>query len=166
MDAVRTPSLARWETLLSPASGFPVRKSGLALHQRLVSRFDYLSGFVTTDSRAPQREPALSLWTRSDSVNACAAVRPQPADLDSFGVPEWSWDACLPALCRIEDDAEFGHEPWHGTGGPIRVERRTLDRAAATTRAFHEACLDAGYKDCPDQNSPGATVMPRSRMAV
>jgi choline dehydrogenase len=84
-------------------------------------------------------------------------VRPQPADLDGFGVPEWSWEACLPSLRRIEDDAEFGHEPWHGRGGPIRVERRTLDRAAASTRAFHDACLEAGFKVCPDQNSPGAT---------
>jgi hypothetical protein len=69
MDAVRTPSLARWETLLSPASGFPVRKSGLALHQRLISRFDYYSGFVTTDSRTPQREPELILWMQIESVN-------------------------------------------------------------------------------------------------
>ena len=93
----------------------------------------------------------------SSAVNAVAAVRPQPADLDGFGVPEWSWEACLPALCRLEDDEEFGHEPWHGKGGPIHVERRSLDDAAATTRAFHDACLDAGFDACPDQNSPGAT---------
>jgi len=74
MDAVRTPSLARWETLLSPASGFPVRKSGLALHQRLISRFNYYSGFVTTDSRTPQREPGMILWMRIGSVNARGAA--------------------------------------------------------------------------------------------
>ena len=62
MDVVRTPSSARWETLHSPASGFPVRKSGLALHQGLISRFDYYQGFVTTDSRTPQREPKVILW--------------------------------------------------------------------------------------------------------
>ena len=69
MDAVRTPSSARWETLLSPASGFPVRKSGLALHQGLISRFDYYSGFVTTDSRTLQREPKQILWTAARYVN-------------------------------------------------------------------------------------------------
>lgn len=74
MDVVRTPSSARWETLHSPASGFPVRKSGLALHQGLISRFDVYQGFVTTDSRAPQREPALILWMRNESVNGLRAV--------------------------------------------------------------------------------------------
>jgi hypothetical protein len=46
-----------------------VRKSGPALHQGLISRFDYYQGFVTTDSRTPQREPTLILWTRNPSVN-------------------------------------------------------------------------------------------------
>ncbi|MGH2792882.1 MAG: GMC family oxidoreductase [Actinomycetota bacterium] len=90
----------------------------------------------------------------SSAVNSIAAVRPQPADLDGWGVPEWTWDACLPALCRFEDDAEFGSEPYHGAGGPIRVERGEMGRVSG---AALEACLTAGYASCPDQNSPGAT---------
>ena len=54
----------------------------------------------------------------SSAVNSIAAVRPQPADLDAWGFPEWTWDACLPALCRFEDDAEYGGEPYHGCGRP------------------------------------------------
>jgi choline dehydrogenase len=86
-----------------------------------------------------------------------AAVRPQPADLDGWGMPEWRWDACLSALCRFEADAEFGKEPFHGADGPIWIERPDFERAAPATRAALEACFDAGYADCPDQNSPGAT---------
>jgi choline dehydrogenase len=92
----------------------------------------------------------------SSAVNSIAAVRPQPADLDGWGIPEWSWDACLPALCRFEDDAEYGSMPYHGSGGPIRVERGDMERAAVTAAAL-EACATAGYASCPDQNSPGAT---------
>jgi choline dehydrogenase len=90
----------------------------------------------------------------SSSVNSIAAVRPQPADLDAWGFPEWTWDACLPALCRFEDDAEYGDKPYHGSGGPIRVERGEMGRVSG---AALEACLTAGYASCPDQNEPGAT---------
>ncbi len=90
----------------------------------------------------------------SSSVNSIAAVRPQPADLDGWSVPEWSWDACLPALCRFEHDAEYGSMPYHGAEGPIRVERGAMGRISG---AAIEACEAAGYASCPDQNSPGAT---------
>ncbi|MEX2554830.1 MAG: GMC family oxidoreductase [Actinomycetota bacterium] len=90
----------------------------------------------------------------SSAVNSIAAVRPQPADLDAWGFPEWSWDACLPAMCRFEDDADYGSQPYHGAGGPIRVERGELGRISS---AALEACETAGYASCPDQNSPGAT---------
>src|SRR5688572_9064728 len=63
----------------------------------------------------------------SSATNAVAAVRPQPADLDALGIPEWTWDACLPALNRFETDREYGHEPHHGADGPIHVERIDLD---------------------------------------
>lgn len=90
----------------------------------------------------------------SSSVNSIAAVRPQPADLDGWGIPEWSWDACLPALCRFETDAEYGSKPYHGADGPIRVERGDMGRISGSAI---EACETAGYASCPDQNSPGAT---------
>lgn len=93
----------------------------------------------------------------SSSVNSIAAVRPQPADLDGWATPEWTWDACLPALCRLEADVDYGYEPYHGSEGPIRVERGDLDRARAVTRAGFEACVSAGYPLAPDQNAPGAT---------
>jgi len=93
----------------------------------------------------------------SSATNAVAAIRPQPADLDAWGVPEWSWEACLPALCRFETDAEYGHEPYHGADGPIHVERIDIGAAAPVTRAVFEALLSAGHAEALDQNAPGAT---------
>src|SRR5207248_11197231 len=92
----------------------------------------------------------------SSATNAAAAVRRQPADLDGWGIPEWSWDACLPALCRFETDAEFGHEPYHGSDGPIHVERIDVDNCTPVTRAVYESLLGM-FGDEPDQNAPGAS---------
>jgi choline dehydrogenase len=91
----------------------------------------------------------------SSATNAVAAVRPQPADLDALGIPEWSWEACLPALNRFESDREYGHEPWHGAEGPIRVERIDLEKATPVTRAVFEALRDR-YGEALDQNAPRA----------
>ncbi|HEX9776381.1 MAG TPA: GMC oxidoreductase [Actinomycetota bacterium] len=93
----------------------------------------------------------------SSATNAAAWIRPQPADLDGWGLPEWSWEACLPALCRIESDRAFGDAPHHGSDGPINVERLDLENAAPVTRAVYDALRSAGHDDEPDQNAPGAT---------
>jgi choline dehydrogenase len=92
----------------------------------------------------------------SSAVNSIAAVRPQPADLNAWGSDLWSWTACLPALNRFENDAEYGDRPYHGDSGPIRVERGDLERSAITSGAY-EACISAGYDPCLDQNEPDAT---------
>lgn len=93
----------------------------------------------------------------SSATNSVAAVRWQPADLDAWGLPGWGYEACLAAMCRLEDDLEYGHHSYHGRGGPIHIERPDLDTCAPVTRASFEACLAAGYPPCPDQNEPGAT---------
>ena len=92
----------------------------------------------------------------SSATNAVAAIRPQPADLDGWGIPEWSWDACLPALSRFETDREFGHEPYHGDDGPVHVERIDLDASPAAQRAVLDAFVDFGIEPAPDQNAPRA----------
>lgn len=91
----------------------------------------------------------------SSATNAVAAVRPQPADLDALGIPEWSWERCLPALCRFESDREHGAEPYHGDSGPIHVERVDLDGAAPVTRAVFDA-LASMFGEALDQNAPRA----------
>lgn len=91
----------------------------------------------------------------SSATNAVAAVRPQPADLDAWGVPEWSWDACLPSLNRFETDREYGHLDHHGSDGPIHVERIDLDACKPVTRAVFDA-LATMFGEALDQNAPRA----------
>lgn len=91
----------------------------------------------------------------SSATNAVAAVRPQPADLDALGIPEWTWERCLPALCRFETDREHGHQPYHGQSGPIHVERIDLQAAKPVTRAVFET-LAGMFGEALDQNAPAA----------
>ena len=154
--ATRLAERGRRVLLLEAGPDFPGEPPELLTTDLRIPVVEYDWGYVSEGDRGLQ-VPRGRVVGGSSAVNAVAAVRPQPADLDGFGVPEWSWDACLPAFCRLEDDEEFGHEPWHGKGGPIHIERRNLDDAAATTHAFHDACLEAGFVAYPDQNAPAAT---------
>src|SRR4051812_6411943 len=62
----------------------------------------------------------------SSAVNTCIALRGQPEDYDEWaalGLPEWTFDACLPAFRKLERDLDFGGEPYHGNAGPLPVRR-------------------------------------------
>src|SRR5262245_11221181 len=42
----------------------------------------------------------------SSAVNTCIALRGVPSDYDEWaalGLPEWSWERCLPAFKRLEN---------------------------------------------------------------
>ena len=54
------------------------------------------------------------------------AVRGATSDFDAWaarGNDGWSFEDVLPAFRRLEADAEYGREPWHGEGGPIPISR-------------------------------------------
>jgi choline dehydrogenase len=92
----------------------------------------------------------------SSSVNSSFALRGQPQDYDGWaalGLPTWSWERCLPYFNRLEMDREFGGLPYHGTSGPIHVEREPLND-------FQELVVSAtrelGHPDLQDLNRPGA----------
>jgi choline dehydrogenase len=92
----------------------------------------------------------------SSAVNTCIALRPQPYDLDEWaalGLPEWSWDACLPYLKRVEDDRDFD-DAWHGKGGPIPIRRHRQGELVRWQAAFVEACKALGHPECADTNNP------------
>lgn len=92
----------------------------------------------------------------TSAINGQIAIRPGPEAFDLW--PEgWCWDDVLPALVRLEDDAQFGHEPYHGVGGPIPIHRTPLDRWEAIDLAVRAAALAAGHPECPDHNAPVGT---------
>jgi choline dehydrogenase len=91
----------------------------------------------------------------SSSVNSTFALRGQPQDYDAWsalGLPSWSWDRCLPYFKRLETDREFGDRPYHGSSGPIHIEREPLNDIQRLVRS---AALELGYADLDDLNRPG-----------
>ena len=92
----------------------------------------------------------------SSSVNSSFALRGQPEDYDGWaalGLPSWSWERCLAYFNRLETDREFGGLPYHGSSGPIHVEREPLNDFQQQLRA---ACLELGHPQLDDLNRPGA----------
>lgn len=93
------------------------------------------------------------------STNATFALRGSPADYDAWaaaGNDGWSFDDVLPSFKRLESDADFGADPWHGDAGPIPIRRyrpaELTEVAAAGLRAFSAT----GIQPVADHNAPGA----------
>ncbi len=95
----------------------------------------------------------------SSAVNDAQFLRPMPDDFDrwaSWGNPEWSYDKVYPYLKKLEADQDFDDE-FHGSDGPIIARRHRVEEWGAQQGAFYQACLDAGFTDCPDHNRPDST---------
>ncbi|MBX3187971.1 MAG: GMC family oxidoreductase N-terminal domain-containing protein [Labilithrix sp.] len=92
----------------------------------------------------------------SSAVNTCIALRGQPYDYDEWadlGLREWSWDQCLPAFKRLENDLDFDNE-WHGREGPIPIRRHPAEELVPWQAAFLEACAEVGFPKSNDSNDP------------
>lgn len=142
--------------LLEAGPDFPGEVPDAVRHLRLGSGVAELD-WDYNDPGMGSSVPRGRLVGGSSAINSTYALRGQPEDYDGWaarGLPEWSWQHCLPYFIRLEDDAEFGDQPHHGRGGPIHVMR---DRAAAgVEEAFTAACLELGHAPAPDMNAPGA----------
>jgi choline dehydrogenase/5-(hydroxymethyl)furfural/furfural oxidase len=87
------------------------------------------------------------------------AIRATADDYDRWGAscPGWSYEDVLPHLRRLEDDANFGAEPYHGAGGPIPVVRLPREEWGPADAALAESAVAAGYGWCEDHNAPSGT---------
>jgi len=95
----------------------------------------------------------------SSAVNTCIALRGQPHDYDewaSLGLRDWSWERCLPAFKRLENDLDVKSE-WHSQEGPIPIRRHTASELGPWQAAFLEACSSLGFPRCDDSNDPTTT---------
>jgi choline dehydrogenase len=133
-----------------------------------VSWRDHDWGFVA--EAVPGREIRLhrgKVAGGSSAVNGTIALRGVPndfADWVKMGCDEWSYEHVLPYYRRLETDPEGGD--FHGTSGPIPIERPTREQWQPIQRAFYDACIDRGFPDSWDQNLPDATGVgpwPRNR---
>lgn len=94
----------------------------------------------------------------SSAVNTCIALRGQPEDYDEWaarGLPEWSWEQCLGAFKRLENDLDVKTH-WHSQDGPLPLRRHPDSEWVPWQAAFVEACLELGFPSCYDSNEPGS----------
>ena len=94
----------------------------------------------------------------TSAINHQIFLRGLPGDFDHWadlGNDEWSYTKVLPYFRKLESDLDFAGD-FHGTTGPISVTRHKRKTWLPLQRAFHSACLAAGYRDDPDMNSPDA----------
>ena len=80
-------------------------------------------------------------------------------DFDSWaalGNDEWSYIKVLPYFRRAETDLDI-RDDFHGTDGPIPIVRREQEPWPDVQRAFHAACIEAGYPASYDLNGPDSS---------
>ncbi len=93
--------------------------------------------------------------------------RGSPADYDAWkasGNPGWGWDDVLPYFIRLETDADFGDQPWHGDRGPMPSTRYRDVEYTDVGAAGLEALVADGFPMVDDHNQPGAVGAGRMPM--
>jgi choline dehydrogenase len=86
-------------------------------------------------------------------------VRGDPADFDGWaarGNTGWGWDDVLPYFVRVESDADFGKQPWHGDAGPLPVDRYLGYDLTEMGQAAMGGLEASGFPPIEDHNRPGA----------
>jgi choline dehydrogenase len=102
------------------------------------------------------------------AVNGHIALRGTPADFDewaAWGNSEWGFAKILPFYRKLENDRDAQGD-FHGTSGPIWIERPRAETWQPINRAFNDACRDLGYPEVWDHNDPRSTGVgpwPRNR---
>ena len=89
----------------------------------------------------------------SSSINGMLYIRGQSNDYNywrQLGNVGWSWEDVLPYFKKSED-FQFGKNEFHGSGGPIKVEK--IRATFKVLDLFLEAAEEFGYKKTEDFNN-------------
>ena len=70
---------------------------------------------------------------------------PSPRARDGPAGPGWSFAEVLPWFKRLENDADFGDEPWHGSSGAIPINRYLDIEPTAAGTAVQSALEASGF---------------------
>ncbi len=92
----------------------------------------------------------------TSAINHQIFLRGLPGDFDHWaelGNDEWSYTKVLPYFRKLETDLDIAGD-FHGTTGPITINRHQPEDWLPLQIIFHAACLAAGYRDDPDMNDP------------
>ncbi|WP_067666769.1 GMC family oxidoreductase [Nocardia miyunensis] len=116
------------------------------------------------DAARTEKQAAAPYWRGrgvggSSSINGQIAIRPPMEDFDDWvgwGCAGWGPDDVLPYFAKLEDDEEFGAEPYHGRGGPTPIYRMSQENWGSVDTALCKAALSAGHAWAADVNAPHA----------
>ena len=103
------------------------------------------------------------------SINGQAMQRGFPEDFDAWaalGNDAWSYAKVLPYFRKLEHDLDM-KDDFHGTEGPMPVRRRQSGPWPAIQKAFHAACVQAGFGTTEDTNGlnpSGVGVSPSNNL--
>ena len=89
----------------------------------------------------------------SSSINGMLYIRGQSNDYNywrQLGNVGWSWEDVLPYF-KNSEDFQFGENEFHGSGGPIKVEK--IRATFIVLDLFLEAAEEFGYKKTEDFNN-------------
>lgn len=124
-------------------------------------KFDQFQWPTLTASRVDGQRQRLFWRGRglggSSAINGIIAIRPVPDDWNRWAQPGWDHEDVLPALCRLEADADFGTEAFHGADGPVPIFRMPRDQWGPVDRALSDGAEHLGYGTCVDHNAPTGT---------
>ena len=114
--------------------------------------WDYMTGFEPQCNNRRVYLPRGRMLGGSSSLNMMVYMRGNRIDYDEWadlGCTGWGWSDLLPYFIRSEDN-EHGADPYHGTGGPLRVsDGRSRNPVAA---AFIESGRNYGLPVNEDFN--------------
>ena len=92
----------------------------------------------------------------SSSINGMIYIRGNRVDYDTwrdaYGCTGWGYADLLPYFLRAEDQ-QRGESPYHGTGGPLRVEDQRYEHPLS--RGWLEAAVASGLPRNEDFNGAG-----------
>ncbi|MDV3127254.1 GMC family oxidoreductase N-terminal domain-containing protein [Mycobacterium sp. 21AC1] len=111
--------------------------------------------------RVAGRDPAPYMRGRglggSSSVNGCYAIRPPMEEFDDWaaaGCDGWSSADVLPYFIRLERDADFGDQPYHGSDGPTPITRVAQEDWGTIDEGLRDSAFILGHGWAPDHNAP------------
>ena len=114
---------------------------------------------ATDEQDYPMLVPRGKAMGGSSAVNAQIFLRGDPEDYDTWaenGNVEWSFEKCLPAFKKLENDTDMGGD-FHGQDGPVRVRRHPRSEWTRDAEAFFQGFQDIGYPETEDHNDPDST---------
>jgi choline dehydrogenase len=115
-------------------------------------------------TRSKTQEPAVYFRGRgvggSSAINGLFFIRPTVEDFNGWaarGCTGWSYDDVLPLLTKMENDLDFGDQPYHGNAGPTPVRRPRREDFVTVESVVDQLAQRLGHPWAPDHNAPGTT---------